>query len=284
MSDRDDSPQDATRSSESTIGEQIKYWRNRGRISQMDLALDCDSSSRHLSFVETGRAHPSRKLMLALTRAMQVPLRARNTMLVSAGYAQLYEETGLSEPEMDQVRSMLQMLVRQNDPFPSMLIDRHWDILEANRSFYLMCETFVHNPELLKAEPLNLVRCFLNPECLGNSVVNYAEMFDTMVNRAKRLVNVMGNDPDSQQLLEEVASYNLRKGLEVTDALPELVMPLRLKKGDKEVSLFTMVATMGAPLDVTLQELQLELGLPMDEASDAFLRNLVKEAAGRDPE
>ena len=282
MNDQMDDSQDAAPISESTIGEQIKYWRNRSRISQMDLALDCDTSSRHLSFVETGRAHPSRKLLLFLIQIMQVPLRARNSMLMSAGYAPLYEETGLSEPEMDQVRSMLHTLVRQNDPYPSMLIDRHWNILESNIGFKLMCNTFVNNPERLAAKPLNLVRCFLDPECLGNSVVNYAEMFDTMVNRAKRLMNIMGGDPDSRQLLEDVSGYHLRKGLEVASDLPQLVMPLRLKKGNKEVSLFTMVASMGAPLNVTLQELQLEIGLPMDEVSNVFLHDLVKGASSHE--
>jgi transcriptional regulator with XRE-family HTH domain len=260
---------------ETSIGEQIRYWRNRVRISQMDLALDCDTSSRHLSFVETGRAHPSRALLLALIQYLEVPLRARNAMLISAGYAPIYEETGLSAPEMEQVRSMLNVMVQQNRLFPSMLIDRHWNILESNLAFDLMCETFSEDPALLQDQPLNLLRCFLNPTCLGNSVVNYEEMFDIMVNRAKRLISVRGNDPESTALLQEVLSYQPRQSRRLTDDLPQLVMPLKLRKGDLELNLFTMVATMGAPLNITLQEIHLEFGLPVDQASESLLREMI---------
>jgi transcriptional regulator with XRE-family HTH domain len=267
--------------SESTIGEQIKYWRNRARISQLDLALECDSSTRHLSFVETGRAHPSRKLLLTLIQYMEVPLRSRNAMLISAGYAPVYEETGLSAPEMDQVRSMLNIMVQQNGLFPSMLIDRHWNILESNLAFDLMCESFVEDPDLMREQPLNLIRCFLNPRCLGNSVVNYDEMYRTMVNRVRRFINVMGSDPESSALLEEVLSFRPQQSKRIAEDIPNLVMPLKLKKGDKELSLFTMVATMGAPLNITLQEIQLEFGLPVDQASQDFLREMIERNGER---
>jgi transcriptional regulator with XRE-family HTH domain len=261
---------------ETSIGEQIKYWRGRSQISQMNLALESDTSSRHLSFVETGRAHPSRKLLLSLIHTMEVPLRSRNTMLISAGYSPIYEETGLSEPEMEQVRSMLNVMVQQNGLFPSMLIDRHWNILEANLAFDLMCRTFVEDETLLEEEPLNLVRCFLNPRCLGNSVVNYREMVETMVNRVRRFINVLGIDQQRSALMEEVLSYQPTQSDQIAEDEPHLVMPLRLRKGNKELSLFTMVATMGAPLNITLQEIQLEFGLPMDAASETFLRQMVK--------
>jgi transcriptional regulator with XRE-family HTH domain len=266
----------------SSIGEQIRYWRGRSRISQMDLALECDTSSRHLSFVETGRAHPSRKLLLALIQRMEVPLRSRNTMLITAGYAPIYEETGLSEPEMDQVRTMLNMMVQQNGLFPSMLIDRHWNILESNLAFDLMCQTFAEDQQLLLEEPLNLVRCFLNPRCLGNAVVNYREMYEVMMNRARRFINVLGIDKEGSELMEEVLTYQPAQSGQIAEDDPRLVMPLRLKKGDQELSLFTMVATMGAPLNITLQEIQLEFGLPVDAASENFLRAMVRR--GMNPE
>ncbi len=278
MSEASDYSPDSGQIGELGIGDQIKFWRHRSHISQMDLALECDTSSRHLSFVETGRAQPSRKLLLSLIQTIGVPLRSQNTMLIKAGYAPIYEETGLSEPEMRQVRSMLNIMVQQNELFPSMLIDRHWNILESNLAFEVMCETFVDEAELLREEPFNLVRCFLNPRCLGKAVVNYREMYETMVNRARRFINVVGADEESRRLLEEVMNYQPVEGEDIAHDVPQLVMPLRLKKGKQELNLFTMVATMGAPLNITLQEIQLELGLPMDADSEMFLREMVERA------
>jgi len=260
------------------IGEQVRRWRNRAHISQMELALECDTSSRHLSFVETGRAHPSRKLLLSLMEYMHVPLRSRNAMLITAGYAPLYEETGLSDPEMAQVQSMLSTMIQQTAHFPSMLIDRHFNILESNLAFDEMCRSFAHDPALLEQEPLNLMRCFLNPDCLGNSVANYAEMYQTMVNRLRRFLNVMGENESSAELLKELLSYQPSTIRSMDEDLPHLVMPLRLRRDGQELNLFTMVTTIGAPLNITLQEVQLEFGLPMDAASETFLKEMVAAA------
>ena len=275
MIDDNKDGQSPGRLGESSIGDQIKYWRNRAHISQLDLSMECDTSSRHLSFIETGRAHPSRKLLLQLINHLEVPLRSRNALLISAGYAPVYEETGLSAPEMEQVRSMLNIMVRHHGFFPSMLIDRHWNILESNLAFDRMCRTFVEDASLLDAPPLNLMRCFLNPQCLGSAVANYGEMHRAMLNRLRRSINVTSGDLENAALLKEILAYQTPESQKLVDDIPQLVMPLRLKKGDRELSLFTMVATIGAPLNITLQEIQLEFGLPMDQASENFLKDIV---------
>jgi len=226
--------------------------------------------------METGRTIPTRQLLLRLTEVLQVPLRARNTMLLTAGYAPLFEETGLSEPEMDQIRSTMRYLLRRSEPFPSILIDRHFNIFDYNRGFTCLCKTFVHDESLLQREPRNLLRLFLNPACCGNSVVNFDEMYTTMFNRLRRTVSVLGSDDAGVALMREIEAYRPSEFATVPEDLPRLIMPLHLRKGDAEVRLFTMVASMGGALNITLQELQLEFTLPVDKASDEFLHDMVR--------
>ena len=261
-----------------SIGEQLKLWRTRSHISQLELALECNSSSRHLSFLETGKAHPTRELLLDLTRVLHVPLRSRNTLLISAGYAPLFEETGLSDQEMKEIRNMLSIMVHKYNPYPSTLIDRHWNIIESNTTFQRMCSAFVHDASLLGKKPLNLLRIFLDPDCVGRSIQNFNDTYSTMLNRARRFVNIMGSDAENKNLLNEVLQYRPKNPKALDEDIPQLVMPLHLKKNELELSLFTMVATMGGPLNITLQEMQMEFALPTDENSNRVLLELVKNS------
>ena len=136
----------------------LKYWRKRAGINQLELALECDTSSRHLSCVETERAHPSRHLLLRLCATLNIPLRVRNSILISAGYAPFYSETGLSDPEMEEARTLLQTILRANEPYPTMLLDRNMDIVLYNQSLEKMFKFFLLDKALLQEEPTNLLR------------------------------------------------------------------------------------------------------------------------------
>jgi len=197
-------------------------------------------------------------------------------MLLAAGYAPLFDETGLSAPEMDQIRNLMRELLRRIDPFPGLLIDRHFDIYDSNRGFRCLCKTFVHDESLLQREPPNLLRLFLDPACCGNSVVNFEEMYTTMFNRLRRNVRVLGADDASIALMEEIERHRPAEFGGIPEDLPRLIMPLHLRKDDAEVRLFTMVASMGGACNITLQELQVEFTMPVDEASDQFLHDMVR--------
>jgi transcriptional regulator with XRE-family HTH domain len=255
-------------------GEQLKYWRGTRQLSQLDLAVDADTSARHLSFIETGRAHPSRELLLKLMASLDVPLRSRNTILINAGYAPSYEKTGLNRSEMEQIAVMLGSMVNILEPYPAMLIDRNWDIIECNKAFIRMCEIFIDDASLLDRRPMNLLRIFLDQQGVGHSVTNLPDVYATMLNRARRMINVTGSSEENRRLLKDLMDKRPDGTVNIDENLPHLVMPLRLKKGDLELNLLTMVATMGAPLNITLQEIQLEFGLPMDDASKEFLKAL----------
>jgi transcriptional regulator with XRE-family HTH domain len=255
-----------------TVGELVREWRARRHRSQLDLALDVGVSARHLSFVETGRAKPSAELVLALAVHLDVPLRERNTLLLAAGYAPRFAETPLDAPAMIRVRAALQRMLDAHDPYPGVVLDRHWNVVVANSAAGVLTASL---PTELIGPPMNVFRVSLHPDGLAAHTLNFAEWAAYLVTTLRRLV-VVTADPVLDQLLAEVTAYpnveelTSRPGWS-TEETP-LLVPCRLEMGGIEVSLFTTLTTFGTPRDITLDELAVELFFPADDATELLLR------------
>jgi transcriptional regulator with XRE-family HTH domain len=255
------------------VGELLREWRMRRRRSQMDLALDVGVSTRHLSFVETGRSRPSPELVLAIAQHLDVPLRERNTLLLAAGYAPRYGERSLEAPAMRQVRASLQRLLDAHDPYPGVVIDRRWDVVLANRSASAL--TTGVDPALL-GPPLNVYRVCLHPDGLAARTLNFGEWATYLLGQLRRSI-VLTGDPTLEAIEQEVRDYpNVAHVVAAAPPPvwddPPLLVPLVLDAGDEQLSLFTTLTTFGTPRDVTLDELAVELFFPSDERTDALLR------------
>jgi transcriptional regulator with XRE-family HTH domain len=254
------------------FGELIRDWRQRRRMSQLDLAVEADVSTRHLSFVETGRSRPSRELVMHLADQLEVPLRERNALLLAAGYAPGYGETSLDAGEMAPVRAALDKILAGHEPFPAIVVDRLWNVSQANRPALGILTDGV-SPDLLKP-PVNALRVSLHPEGLAPRIVNFAEYSEHIVHRLHRQV-VLSNDRGMLALEEELSQYpgvaSKRPGL--GEAADLLFMPMVLQVTDKvRLSFFTTLATFGTAIDITVSELAIESFFPADERTAAALR------------
>jgi transcriptional regulator with XRE-family HTH domain len=252
-------------------GELLRDWRQRRRLSQLDLAVEAEVSARHLSFVETGRATPSRELLTHLAEHLDVPLRERNTLLLAAGYAPVYRETPLDDESMARVRRAIDTILSGHEPFPALVFDRREDLVAANRpTLELLGEGVA--PELL-VPPVNTLRLALHPDGLAPRIRNLEEWAEHLLDRLDRELAVSG-DPVLAALREEVAGY---PGVPATsrhlDTADRLFVPLRIDVAGTELALFSTVATFGTARDVTLEELAIETFFPADDATEAFLRD-----------
>ena len=253
------------------VGVLLRQWRERRRLSQLELSIRAEISTRHLSFVETGRSAPSRDMVLQLTDRLDVPLRERNRLLLAAGFAPVYSETPLDDPQMDTIRAAVRQLLTGHEPYPAVVVDRSWNLVEANSSIALLTDLIA--PHLL-APPANVLRASLHPEGLAPHIVNLGEWRGHLLHRVRRIVELTA-DPDIIKLAEELESYPCDHP-EPEPNLPgprEIMMPLRLRApdGGAELSFFSMVATFGTPLDVTLSELAIEAFYPADAATEIEL-------------
>jgi len=258
-----------------SYGDLLKYWRKLAGISQIDLALACDTSSRHLSCVETERAHPSRHLLLRLCTTLDIPLRARNSILISAGYAPLYEKTGLSDPEMAEARQMLVNILRISDPNPTMLLDNNMDIVMYNDGLEKLFTFFLVDPNmLLQEEKPNLNRLVLHPNGLAPYIIGYQRIYQVMMERARRSLLTRAPDQRLREILRELIQYAPEDKAPEEMPVAQLVMPLVMERDGLRVSLATTSATLGSSLNLTLQELFIETAYPTDEYSEEALRKL----------
>ncbi len=256
-----------------SLGKQIKHWRSNRGLSQLQLAERANTSTRHLSFIETGRSHPSVELLLRIADELEIPLRSRNALLETAGYAPLYRETGLTSPEMSQVRKTLEFILKATEPYPAMLIDRYWNVLLANPPMQYVVNTFVADKDFYDPDNFNLMRLVLHPRGLQPVIQNWNEFETFMVNRVRRMVNTGSGDHKMEALLEEITHYKSSSPEESERdiyQLPQIIMPIHLKNDDSEIRMFTTIATLGAPQDITLQELRIETAFPVDEETDNF--------------
>ena len=255
------------------IGALLRHWRSTRRLSQLALALDADISSRHLSFVETGRSQPSREMVLRLADALEIPLRERNALFVAAGYAPQYFETGLSAPEMAQMRSAIELILGHQEPYPAFVLDRHWDIRMSNQAAP-RCTRF-----LLGAEPTesNMMRLVLHPNGLRPMMPNWEETAGDLIRDLHNQIAGSPSDERSKELLAEVLAY---PGVPARWRTREIGVPTTplltttFRKGKVELRFFSTFTTFGTPQDVTLEELRIECSFPADEATAATCREL----------
>ncbi|MET7281948.1 helix-turn-helix transcriptional regulator [Kribbella sp. NPDC005582] len=251
------------------VGELLRGWREHRRLSQLDLANRVDVSTRHVSFVETGRSRPSREMVLRLAEHLDVPLRDRNQLLLAGGYAPIYSESSLHSPAMLAIRTTLRRLLEAHQPYPALVVDRWWNIVEANAGIKIF--TTGVDDKLLQA-PVNALRLTLHPDGLGGRITNLPEVRAAALTSLQRQI-VSTADPELQDLYDELRGY-------ATDDQPvhsgpsEVVVPVQLTYQGEQLSLLTMIATFGTPLDVTVSELMIESFYPADEATAELLRKL----------
>ena len=243
------------------LGEQIREWRQRRRISQMDLALEAEISTRHLSFIETGRARPSREMVLLLAEHLDVPLRERNAMLLGAGHAPVYAERPLDDPELAAARRAIELVLKGHEPFPALAIDRHWNMVSANAAVAPLLEGVA--PHLL-AGPVNVLRLSLHPEGLAPRIRNLGEWRAHLLERLRRQA-WLTSDPELAALLDELWSYPTAEGSGDSGTLDSVAVPLRLDSPLGELRFFSTTTVFGTPRDVTLDELAIEAFFPADE-------------------
>jgi transcriptional regulator with XRE-family HTH domain len=260
----------ASRQHQRPVGELLREWRDRRRISQLDLAISADISTRHLSFVETGRSKPSRDMVLRLGEHLDVPLRERNQLLLAAGYAPVYPEGGLADPDMTAARQAVRQLLTGHEPYPAAVVDRGWNLVDANSGISLLTRDV--SPELL-APPVNVLRATLHPDGMAPHIVNLGEWRSHLLGRLRRHV-AQTADPALAELLEELRGYPCAQPVpEVEIPGPgDIIIPLRIRGGGTELTFFSTVATFGTPLDVTLAELVIESFYPADAHTADYLR------------
>ena len=263
----------------SAFGRLLKDWRGRRGFSQLDLALATRTTQRHLSFIESGRAKPSREMILRLTATMNLPLRQQNALMLAAGYAPLWRERDLSAPDLAIVNSALDFMLAQHEPYPAFVIDRCWNLLRANRGALKLTEflTGAASPTT-SSQPINLAVALLAPEGLRPFIVNWQEVALHFIRGVEADAHADGM-PETAGLLDQLLV------LPDVPALSELiapeegqspVLPMHFQRDGTSLRLFTTIATLGTPRDVTLEEIRIEFFFPMDEPTAQTFRSWTK--------
>ena len=242
------------------FGDLLRAWRQRRRLSQLELASEAAISARHLSFVETGRSQPSRALVLRLAKRLGVPLREQNLLLIAAGYAPTFSEKPLTDPALAAVREAVELILRGHEPYPALVIDRMWNLVTMNRALPPLLKTVA--PHLLEA-PVNVLRLSLHPQGLAPNIVNFATWRGHLLERLERQVELTA-DRELETLLDELKSYSAPSTTYVPEGSAAVAVPLRLKTPHGIRSLISTTPGFGTPVDVTLSELALETFFPAD--------------------
>jgi transcriptional regulator with XRE-family HTH domain len=251
------------------VGALLREWRQRRRLSQLELALESGVSSRHLSFVETGRSRPSAQMVLHLAEQLDVPLRERNHLLLAAGYAPAFAQHDLDAPELGPVRDAIEQVLRAHEPNPALVVDRHWGLVSANRPLEALVAGVAG--ELLEP-PVNVLRLSLHPEGLAPRIVNLHQWRSHLLERLSRDA-VASGDPALGVLFEELAAYpGGDAGPRVDAAAADVAIPLRLRHGDGELAFISTRTTFGTAVDVTVAELSIESFFPADESTAHAMR------------
>ncbi|GAA2216568.1 helix-turn-helix transcriptional regulator [Nonomuraea monospora] len=253
------------------VGELLREWRHRRKLSQLDLALQADVSARHVSFVETGRTIPSRSMVIHLAEHLGVPLRERNRLLVAAGHAPAYRHRPLDDPDLAGARAALEQVLRGHEPFPALAVDDRWNLLLANAAAGVFLDGV--DPELLEP-PVNMMRLGLHPKGFAPRLRNLAQVRGFLLPRLARQVGRTG-DPVLSALLEEVREYGGASG-PVADGPADIALPIRIEHRGRELCFFNTITTFGAAFDVTLEEIAVEAYFPADAETARHLRGDVQ--------
>jgi len=259
-----------TTSNRNAFGRLLKDWRGRRGLSQLDLAVAARTTQRHLSFIESGRATPSRDMVLRLGATLSVPLRQQNALLIADGYAPAWKERDLSAPDLAAVNSALDYMLTQHEPYPAFVIDRCWNLLRANQGAVNLTEFLTGPaPTIPPDEPVNLAVALLGPDGLRPFIVNWQEVALHFIRGVQAEAHADGM-PEMTNLLERLL------GLPDVSALTEVmtpeqsqspVLPIHFHRDGTSLRLFTTIATLGTPRDVTLEEIRMEFFFAMDEAT-----------------
>jgi transcriptional regulator with XRE-family HTH domain len=258
------------------IGGLLREWRERRRLTQLELALEAGISARHLSFVETGRSKPGREMLLGVLERLEVPFREQNRLLLAAGHAPAFPERSLEDPELQPVRDALDVILHGHEPYPAVVVDRAWNLVAANSPMYALTAVVDIDPALLEP-PINVMRVGLHPRGLAPLMVNLGDWHAHWLERLDRQLAATG-DEELAALIEEIAGYPVPKperdppaGLSGT----EILGPVRVHRpGGGELSFFGMFATFDTPFEVTTSELAIELLFPADRATTELVENL----------
>ena len=261
------------------VGEQLRGWRERRRVSQLDLSLQAGISARHLSFVETGRSKPSSGLILRLSEELDVPLRERNALLLAGGFAPAYPERGLDAPPLSAVTEAMRQVITAHMPNPALAVDGHWELIDANDAVFAMVAGSA--PELMEP-PVNVLRVSLHPDGMAPNILNLAQWRRHVLFRLRRQADRSG-DPFLNELYEELLGYPGgepgRGGSGPADepgieSAADVVLPLRVRLAGQDLSFLSTTTVFGSPLDVTVAELAIESFYPADAATAAAVRTL----------
>jgi transcriptional regulator with XRE-family HTH domain len=259
------------------FGAHLRHWRTHRRLSQLDLAQEAEVSTRHLSYVETGRAAPSREMVLRLAERLEVPLRERNALLVAAGFAPMYRQRSLDDPAMAAARRAVDLVLKGHEPFPALAVDRHWNLVAHNALVPLLMEGA--SPELLKP-PINVLRLSLHPEGVAPRIANLAQWRVHLLERLQQQIAATG-DAVLQSLHDELEAYPapaVSHDAPVIDtALSAVAVPFQVVMPSGVLSFLSTITIFGTPVDVTLQELAVESFFPADEQTAAALTALAAQ-------
>jgi transcriptional regulator with XRE-family HTH domain len=259
------------------VGDLLREWRQRRRLSQLDLALEAEISTKHLSFVESGRAQPSREMVLHLAERLEVPLRERNVLLVAAGFAPVFRERQLSDPALASARQAVDLVLKGHEPYPALAVDRHWTMVAANAA---VARLIAGADAALLEPPVNVLRLSLHPRGLSPRIANLAEWRAHLLERLRRQVEVSA-DPVLAKLHEELRGYPVPAASRARRPTPhtgfaDVVVPVQFVTDAGTLSFFSTTTVFGTPVDVTLSELALEAFFPADAATAEALRGLAR--------
>jgi transcriptional regulator with XRE-family HTH domain len=262
------------------VGPLLRRWREARHLSQLELALEAEVSSRHISFLETGRAEPSRAMLLTLANVLDVPLRERNFLLLAAGFAPIYGETGLDDPRMSRVRTAIEIILKNNEPRSAYAHDRHWNIVMANQAFIKFLTIILGRPpagleplRVASAPQLNVLRLVFDPDSVRKVIVNWETVAQALLNEAGRRL-AWARDETLKNLIDEMLGYPgvpARWREPELEAPRDLILPTELNLGGTNLRMFSTVTTLATPNDVTLQDLHIEAFYPADAETEALL-------------
>ena len=248
----------------------LREWRQRRRKSQLELSLDAEISTRHLSFLETGRSQPSREMVLRLAERLDVPLRDRNVLLHAAGYASVFPERPLDDPALRIAREAVDQVLRGHDPYPALAVDRHWTLIAANAATQRLMSDV--SPDLLKP-PVNVLRVALHPLGMAPRTANLAEWRAHLLARVGQQIQVTG-DPVLVRLLRELRTYPAPDDAEHAVDATAFVVPFKLMTETGTLAFFSTITVFGTPVDITLSELAVEAFYPADATTAEALRQM----------
>jgi len=251
------------------VGDYLRQWRQRRHLSQLDLAVDAEISARHLSFVETGRAAPSRDMVMRLAERLDVPLRERNVLLVAAGFAPAFPQRTLDDPALTAARAAVDQVLKAHEPSPALAVDRHWNLVSANRMVMPILDGIA--PHLL-APPLNVLRLSFHPDGLAARTANLGEWCAHLLERLHRQCEATA-DPQLLALYQELKTYPVPARAAPISA-DAVAVPFKLKRGGEVLSFISTTMVFGTPIDVTLSEIAIETFFAADDATAARLRSM----------